>query len=284
MIGLSLLVLPLALWEGIKRVKTGVKGQEDSPDAERDILLFLLIWAFLPAIILSFSCNKEVSYVLPSYSAVALLVAWWLDKRLSHKASEKWRGSGWFGLAFVVAIASFFLTGLDAVTYITTMIAALAFTVPILLFYLWKNRSTEAVFLISSLMLCAVIIGNSPNVLYELRLKKKCFAPLARSVWSKVGQNDLYLYLPKDTLRGSIPFYGDRLSVEIDRPQQLRSVLLAGQRNFVLMRTQTFEDVRDDPLIRGLYVKRSLPDFNLINDYVLLAGRKEAEAHGISSP
>ncbi len=69
MIGLNLLFLPFAIWSGFKKIVrprkppvTEQRSQDggNSIAADPDIFLFLILWAFLPGFLLSFSSIKEV--------------------------------------------------------------------------------------------------------------------------------------------------------------------------------------------------------------------------------
>jgi 4-amino-4-deoxy-L-arabinose transferase-like glycosyltransferase len=95
MVGLAAVVLPLALWDeriaiGQLRPSCQRQGRGDA-----DLRLLLVLWVLLPALCLSFSCIKETSYVLPSYSAAAVLVGCWLDRRLTQAGYDGWHGAGW---------------------------------------------------------------------------------------------------------------------------------------------------------------------------------------------
>ena len=268
MVGFALLFLPFTIWDGRKSL---VKALSATADRESDIFLFLIIWAFLPGILLSFSSIKEVSYVLPSYAGIAIMIGGWLDERLPH-------GSGIWWLVAVIPIvfSTVFLSPRIGVrTYLAVTIGYLVLALPFIPVLFWKRHFGSVVFLYLALALGGTVIANTPKVIYETRLKWKCYSPLAQAVWSHVGDRMLYLYRPRDTLRGSIPFYRGRLTPEIDRPAQLRSVLESGKENFILMRKDVFDRIVHRPpfetLIERAYHLVPLPELNLHYDYVLIS-------------
>ena len=272
MIGLALLFLPFTIWNWRKRL---VKALSVTANRESDIFLFLIIWAFLPGIFLSFSSTKEVSYVLPSYAGIAIMVGGWLDERLKTvQKTGEWEGIWWLAIVIPIAFSTVFFSWMGVRTYLAVAIGYLVLALPFIMVLFWKRYFGSVVFLCLALALSGVVIGNTPKLIYETRLKKKCYAVLAKVVWSQVGDRTLYLYRPHDILRGSIPFYGGRLTPEIDRPAQLRSVLESGKKNFIMMRKDLFDRIIHRPHLETLkqaYHLVTLPEFDLCYDYVLIS-------------
>ena len=282
MTGVVLLFLPFAIRNAIKKIrnpreskieKNSVKTYSDSLK-EKDILMFLLLWAFLPGFILSFSRIKEVSYLLPSYAAFALLAAGWLDEKLKelYGTGDLWKGAEWFVIVIPFVLSTILLDRMPARTYLIIMGAGLLFVIPFLLKYLWKKQFDRAILIALSIALSAVVVGNAPNVLYE-KMRKRCYKSFAHVVLKTVGNKKLYLFQPNDYLRGSLAFYGNRLTPEIDRPMDLCSILSSGGGNYVLLSKYNYIRLKHHPPVKNFqavaYPVR-LPKLDLNNNYVLL--------------
>ncbi len=278
MFGLTLLALPFALWDWARRFFNAEEPDEKRPDEKRvdgSITLFLVIWAILPIVLLSIPIIKEVSYVLPSYAAVALLAGGWLDGKLKTAQGKKWDGVAWlFIVIFVVAskLLHHFLMGFKA--YLLCMAVFFLVTIFFMIRALLKKRLTELSFLIISVSLAAVIAGNIPKVILKTRpcLKHKSYIGLAYMVWAEAGNRRLYLYMPNDTWRGSIPFYGKRMAEELDRPLDLCSVLLEHGNAIMLDRDRLNMATIEPCLIASgaPYRLIMLPDMGLDAEFALL--------------
>jgi len=282
MTGIALVFLPFAFSDAVKRIRNSKESEivkihvktNNGQREEKDILIFLFLWAFLPGLILSFSRIKEVSYLLPSYAAFALLAADWLDEKLKelYGTGDLWKGAKWFGIVIPFSLSTILLTWLPSRTYLIIMGAGLLLAVPFFLIYLRRKQFDKVVFIALSMTLSAVVIGNSSNVLYE-KMRKKCYKSLAHVVWMTVGNKKLYLFQPNDCLRGSLSFYGKRLAPEIDSPVDLCQILSSGGRNYVLLSKYNYIWLKRHPPVKNFqavaYPVR-LPKLDLNNNYVLL--------------
>jgi hypothetical protein len=265
-LGPWLLVLPFALWESFRTVR---RSSGEPP--ERQAQLFFLVFGLLPSFLLSFSFAKETSYILPSYGALAAMVAGWLDRRLPEEADHAWRGAGWLWPVLPLGAVSLVWPYLGLKPY---LMASAALAVPALLALihaLWSRERVVIAFLVLSLSLHGAMVAHSPQLLAQWRFKKRCYLPLAEAVWSRVGEGPLFLYDPKDTLRGSISFYGQRTVLEIDRRSKLRSVLLERGRAFVLTNERDWQELARDSNFQGLIHEVPLPDLGLKHHCVLLS-------------
>ena len=89
-------------------------------------------------------------------------------------------------------------------------------------------------------------------------------------VWNVIGDTPLYLYRPRDDIRGTIPFAKNHLVPEIDRVEELNNVLRQANHAFVLMEYRLLEPVRNDPAWAHTYIKCEFI-WNQIREYVLLS-------------
>ena len=172
--------------------------------------IYLAIWTFLPSFILSFAAQKEVSYLLPSYSGAALFAGGWIDSRLPVRANVHFRGFYWILLVVPVAAAFLLPKFLDARSYMFISGGFLAFFLLHVLCFLFKKQYNQALFLALAIQVGAVIIGNTPEVIYETRLNEKTYGEMARWIGKRTGGRTVYLYYPDDYLRGSVAFYNNR--------------------------------------------------------------------------
>lgn len=270
-LGPAVVILSFVLWEEVKKFIVQKQPINQNKQPEGNLFIFLLIWAILPAFLLSFSLTKCVSYIAPSYAAIAILVGYWLDKSLSQRDEKKWQGVSWFLIVIPVnIIVSLFK--LDTRTYMEIIIGILSLAIPVFLFLLLKKRFNQCTFLIFAVTLCVLVIINSPTMLLKSNLlKKQCYFSFANKVWSQVDNDGLlYLYRPKDGIRGSIPFYKNRLALEIDRSEELRSILLSDQKIFVLMSIDRFKKIKENPSFENLNIKNLV----LYQKYVLLSNTR----------
>ncbi|MDD5556592.1 MAG: glycosyltransferase family 39 protein [bacterium] len=245
MFGVWAAALPIAVWAAARRLRAAAAG-------EREDLLFALSWAILPGLLLSFSPVKERTYILPSYAGVAFLAGWWLDGALRRRGETGWRGAGWLALVFPCAVFVLAGGGGDPRLFTAAAAAALALPAAALVVLAARRRLLEASFLGFALLLCVLMTSHAPNVVYR-RWRTRCFSAFARDVWARAGDDPVVLYRPNDNARGSVPFYGNRTTPEINLPPELRAVAAAPGRTFVVIRECVYEDLRrDDPALAGM--------------------------------
>ncbi|MEJ2745246.1 MAG: phospholipid carrier-dependent glycosyltransferase, partial [bacterium] len=87
-LGAWVIALPFAAWDAFRKALNRAARRDGA------IFSFLLIWAFLPVFLFSFSGIKERTYILPSYAGMAILIGSWLDGKLKSRDEETWKGIG----------------------------------------------------------------------------------------------------------------------------------------------------------------------------------------------
>jgi len=252
-----LLFLPFALFEMAKEMRSGL-GETGK------VFLFLLIWAFVPPILLSIPAIKERSYILPSYTAYAVMVAYYLHKKLFDGQPLEGRVTKGVGLAAVgmipvFAVLHFAFSGADPVPYLWVTLGLLSLTLPAAARLLFRKRFIEGLCLGIAILISVHIILYTPNVLYMTK-KERCYLALAQVVSREVGDHPLYLYRPKDHVKGSIPFYRDRPVREIDRPEEVGGVLSEPGKKFLLLSETSLGEIRREGAWRQEYLTQFLPD------------------------
>jgi 4-amino-4-deoxy-L-arabinose transferase-like glycosyltransferase len=247
--GVAVAILPLALWDEGKSIRMLRRSSSARCRRDADLRLWLILWALLPPLCLSFSSIKETSYILPSYAAIAVLAGTWVDRRLAQAGFDGGSGSFWLAAVFPVAAMTLFLPEMSMRSYLLLTHGPLVAAVAVLVFLFHKKRFDAGTFLLLAVALSAVIIYHSPSVLVR---RDGCYLAVARQIWNQVGEAPLFLYKPNDPIRGSVPFSENRLTPEIGLPDQLRDVLSSKDRTFVLMKDTAYASASIASIIRGM--------------------------------
>lgn len=303
MCGPVLVFLPFIIWDGLRRFKllprhwTANTSANDGKSTtmainpfkvffndwlncenihnnRKDLRLFLLLWAFLPVLLLSIPAIKEVTYIIPSYAAIAILSGIWLQERLETVPSSVGIPDAvWYMLIIVpIALCSEFF----AVSTTTFLIFTIVWLTIALLYGIISAISrhyTRVAFIALAIALGVVIICNNPEIMNKTRLSRKCYLGLARDVWLKVGNNNLYVFGRSETLRGSIPFYGNRQVMAFNDFSALAETLDRNPDDFVIMTSGDFVRFVKSRLNadQTTYKTIELPPYRLDENYVLFS-------------
>lgn len=98
-------------------------------NADWNRLVFLVIWAVTVFVFFSMSQTKLVSYILPMYPPLALLVGWYFDKAWSEKRFSilKWSAAMLTVVAVILEADLFYLANTMPELYVSGMVAATVF-------------------------------------------------------------------------------------------------------------------------------------------------------------
>ncbi|MCX6357251.1 MAG: glycosyltransferase family 39 protein [Candidatus Aureabacteria bacterium] len=253
-VGPWLPILPIAAWRAWRGAR------RDPSAAEGQLLSFLMIWAFLPAIVFSFSGIKERTYILPSYSAMALLVGGWLDGALAPRTGP-WRGAGWLWIVIPCALATHLSGRWGLVPLVIIAAAALLPGIAFCMTALSDRRWRETAWAAIAVLLAGTVLSSSPPLMYR-HYARKCFHEMSRETWAIVGVNPLYFYRPGDNVRGSISFYGNRTIPELDIPDALLAALRRPERVYVIMEEGNYLELVRDRQFSGLLNMIHTPSFD----------------------
>jgi len=260
MLGPALAVIPFTIIEATKKSRP-IKNKQDSTN---QTYCFLLIWAIIPSIILSFSSIKATSYLLPQYTAIALLTAAWLDNNLPKQNKLQNQGIAYLSIVFLSLLMNIFLYKMDVKTYRLISLIPLAFFVPAIWILFKKEKLTQATFAILAISLYMTMIYNSSNVLYA---KRTCEFPFAKDVWSHVGDENLYIYRPDDGVRGNIQFTKKRVTPEIHQIEEIKNLLTNKTKTFILTNKTALEELdKDSYTIHPLKQHKGRKDKTLISN------------------
>lgn len=266
--GISLAVLPLALWDECKAIRSLRQSGRPRGRRDADLRLLLVLWAVLPPFVLSFSSIKETSYILPSYSAFAVLAGSWVDRRLREAGSDGWSGVGWLAVVVPFVAASLLSSEGPVRPYLSLTLGTLVMAAILAAFMLIRNMLVPATFLTLAVALSTVIVFRSSRVLLH---KDGCYLAFARQVWAQVGETPLFLYKPRDRFRGSIPFSANRLVREIDTPEQLSAVLSAGDMIYVLIGSDVHSNLLTTSVVQDENSHVTLHDHQTNGEFVLIS-------------
>ncbi len=273
--GVALAILPFALWDEWKAIRALRRSPGARSRRDADLRVLLILWALLPPLCLSFSSVKETSYILPSYSAIAVLTGRWMDRRLAQEGFKGWRGAGWLAAVLPFAAMSLVASRMALLPYLLLTIGSLMAVAPVLAFLLYRKVFTAVAFLSLAVALDAAIIYNSPNVLLH---RDGCYLAFGRQVWARVGGAPLFLYRPGEAIRGCIPFSRNRLAREISLPEQLRAVLSSKDRVFVLTRDFAYNSEPTASAIRDMDLQTTILDGDDLSGdvhrFVLISNRR----------
>ena len=250
-------------------------NKDDKTDSQQqDIILFLLIWAFLPLLLLSFSSIKEVTYILPSYVALAIMGAGWLDDKIKESKEFNYGLLCFSCIVIPCGIASITLVHISVPVFIISVSVWMGLNLILLLLSVVKLRIYQAAFVICGIVLCGVILGNTPEVMRRTGLNRKCYIDMAKYVFKKIGNHKLYVFGGGETVRGSIPFYGKRNIAAVFCFKKLIALLTSKEPSYVIMFTRTYKhfiaDKKNAAKIAACKII-PVPYTKLDEDYVLLA-------------
>ena len=247
--------------------------KEKLSDKQKDIVLLFLLWAFLPVFLLSFSSIKEVTYILPSYAAVALMLAAWFDERLKV-SDEIYKGLLYFPILVIpIGIASFTLAPAFPKLYVTIAIVWMIICLLLGIVSIVRIRLSQALLIIFAMFTCLVVMLNTPHVMRRTGLNRKCHIDLARDVCDKVGDKKLYIFGGCETLRGSMPFYSRRYIPVISCCAEVKKVLSSGENNFVIVVSSHLKNMRNNKEMSRILSRckiSRLPHDNLSDNYTLI--------------
>jgi len=201
---------------------TAVTAPDAAPaPTDRDWLFFLAVWLLVPAVLFSIPAIKEVTYLLPSTGAAALLAAEFLAPFADREEAESAFGRGFLlplllSAAIVQGIAVWSVTAAAVVYGAGLVVALAAFAV-----LLRRRRSTAALVLATAAGISGVVFGNTPEVIRLTRNERKNYYDLAPVVWREVGDRELCIYRGDESIRGALPFYGGRTLVVFTEPEAL---------------------------------------------------------------
>ncbi|MFA7184239.1 MAG: glycosyltransferase family 39 protein [Victivallales bacterium] len=241
--------------------------------AQKDRILFLFLWAFLPLFLFSFSAIKEVTYILPSYVAIAIMCGKWLNERIKTTEELKKTIPYFISIVIPAAFAAALLAPFFPPAYIIAVSVWMGGFILLAAASLLKMRFERAAFVICGIILCGIILGNTPEVMRKTRLNRKCHIDLAKYVFPKVGDKRLYVCGGCETLRGSMLFYGNSRVIVSNGAGILKKALPSSEGDFFIIINRHLKQMRAEDKELAAMLKHCREEelqFNLSDDYTLI--------------
>lgn len=163
-----------SLWQGA-RLRVEYRSKEQA------ILRFALCWLIFPLLFFSVSRGKLLTYILPCFPAIAVLISFWLDRYLSSGKQKSFNvgallAAGFFSL-ILIALPVVQIVGIKGSAPYSTVLPWLGGSVALLLtigLFVLSYRNTHGW---QKLILFALaplpFLAFSPNLMPDLTLAKK---------------------------------------------------------------------------------------------------------------
>lgn len=180
----------------------------------------------------------------------------------------------WLSVTIPVIIDSFFLPKIiDVKSYLLSTFLYLFLFVPVLIRFLLKRDYIKALILALSIQLGAVIVGNTPEVIYKTRLHEKTYGEMAKFIKRAAGDETVYIFRPDDYLRGSVSFYNNCLTPELDTQNEVLEVFGKKRGFFILAEEEKIRKLKENREIDARCSIVQMPDFHYKARYGLLSCR-----------
>ena len=246
---------------------------------ERDLLVYLIFWSFLPIFFFSLSAIKEVTYLLPSYAGVALLTGWYFRERFGEFLPEK--EDVVYGLVLptvLFAVAAQLGAWFPARIIWMLFAAGVLVTAMLLAAAIRQKAAVRILFLILSGAIGAVLLGSTPEIMRGTRRHRKCYHDLVPEVWRAVGERPLFLHASHDeSIRGSVPFYGNRAVTVLPKREELQRQLAQPGAQAVMMNRDDFRELMEQKALGSLshYTVFRLDFPEKADEFLLLLSKDE---------
>ena len=148
----------------IQAIKTGIENRSTE---EGNTLLFLISWGMSVFIFFSISQTKLISYILPMYPAIALLVGWYIDRLLTLELNKSFTQAtaAFISLSLVVIMALSILSYLKmgeviaGIRYLGIVLGMMSVSV-IVANYKKKNRYTISTLIVGMMMFVVILMNH----------------------------------------------------------------------------------------------------------------------------
>ena len=196
-------------------------------------LLFFNIWAILVFLFFSAAQTKLVSYILPMYPAVAILVGWYINE-IWDEYYVPARSYGWIILLFILLVGFSYGSWKGLAFFPGTENAGLfllfdfAFLGVFSLYFLWKKQTSNAFLLhILGMVGFAFIISGMLFPLVSGQFSSAAIAQEFKALDKDPAQS---VYISK-FLRPGVAFYSDIYGTEYDPGKSVQEIDALVQKN-----------------------------------------------------
>ena len=190
--------------------------------------LFFLSFAAGPLLLLSLSLAKDSVYALPTYPALALLVAAWCEEKLAERGRWAQPGTAAMGLGAAGAASVAIVrqsTWADSPGASPRRIAALA-VLSSLALLLGRRGDLRSLVATSAGMAALGWILWFTGPLAEYEVGRRSIRGPVEAALAIAGDRTVLLFNPSDGLRGAASFWRNRTAEEIEDPARFVRRLL----------------------------------------------------------
>ena len=208
---------------------------------DRSVLLFFLIWAAVVFVFFSISATKLVSYILPMYPALAVILGWYLDQAMEY-GREKPRAS-WIVLTLLLSGGLIWglFKALDTMPYLEAGVlgcSAVIFLMAVVSAgFIWQRKLTSAVGVQAvSMMLFITVVTSLLIPALAPTFSSRELALEFRRQYD--GTSTMHV---QKFLQPGVAFYAEIFGPEFKTGAKLSELLARGEKGYVLVQRKMYE-------------------------------------------
>ena len=208
---------------------------------ERPILFFFMIWAVVVFVFFSISATKLVSYILPMFPALAVIVGWYLDQALEY-GREKPRIT-WIIVLTILSAGMIWglFKALDTMPYLEAGVLGCSAVVLVLAtassLLIWRRKIGSAVGVqVVSMMLFIVVVTSLLMPSLSPTFSSRELAAEFRKQYD--GFSTMHV---QKFLQPGVAFYAEIFGPEFKTGKNLSELLARGETGYVLVQRKMYE-------------------------------------------
>lgn len=208
---------------------------------DRATLSFFVIWAAVVFLFFSVSATKLVSYILPMYPALAVIVGWYLDQALEYGRSKPRTSWVALGLLLGVGLVWGLFKALDTMPQLEAGVLGCSGVILLMTgaaaVLVWRGRVLPAVGVLTlGMMLFVVPVTSLLMPALSPTLSSRSVAVEFRRQYDGVST----LHVQK-FLQPGMAFYAETFGPEFKSGEDLRAALSRGITGYVVVQRRTYE-------------------------------------------
>jgi 4-amino-4-deoxy-L-arabinose transferase-like glycosyltransferase len=208
---------------------------------DRSALLFFMLWASVVFVFFSISATKLVSYILPMYPALAVIVGWYLDQALEHgRAKPRF---SWIIISIFLNAGLVFglFKALDTMPYLEAGVLACSAIILVMavssVILIWRKRIPAAIGVqVVAIMLFVVAVTSLLMPSLSPTFSTRDLAP--ELVRQYDGTSTLHV---QKFLQPGVAFYAEIFGPEFKTGPNLSALLAKGETGYVVVQRKMYE-------------------------------------------
>ena len=208
---------------------------------ERPLLLFFLLWAAVVFLFFTVSATKLVSYILPLYPALAVVVGWHLDQVMEQGRNRP--RVGWCAGLLLLGGGLIFLLfkSLDAMPFLEAGVLGLSAVIFLMAIFggvfVWRRSTGKAVatMVIGMLFFVGVVTSLLMPALSPYFSSRELAAEFMKHY---DGRSTMHV---QKFLQPGVAFYAQAFGPEFRNSDQLSALLRRGESGYVLVQRKMVE-------------------------------------------